>query len=157
MHDRRVGKILLRPGPLRLGGAGVAFTMTLGAVGVRAAPGVMIVPLERAFGWSAGTISGAVSLNILLMGLTGPFITGLMETSASSAPILLPWRCCCGRGIVHVDDRAVAVVRHLGIADGGRRERRRRWHGLGGREPLVRHASRAGDGAADLGATRRGN
>ena len=52
----------------------VAFTVTLGAVGVRAGPGVIIVPLERAFGWSAGKISGAVSLNILLLGLTGPFI-----------------------------------------------------------------------------------
>ena len=52
----------------------VAFTVTLGAVGVRAGPGVIIVPLERAFGWSAGKISGAVSLNILLLGLTGRFI-----------------------------------------------------------------------------------
>ena len=58
----------------------VAFTITLGAVGVRAAPGVIIVPLEQAFGWSVGTISAAISLNILLLGMTGPFITGLMET-----------------------------------------------------------------------------
>ena len=49
----------------------VIFTMTLAVVGVRAAPGVMIVPLQHAFGWSVGTISGAVSLNILLMGVTG--------------------------------------------------------------------------------------
>ncbi len=66
----------------------VAFTVTLGAVGVRAAPGVIIVPLERAFGWSAGTISGAVSLNILLLGLTGPFITGLMETFGLKRTVL---------------------------------------------------------------------
>ena len=66
----------------------VAFTVTLGAVGVRAAPGVIIVPLERAFGWSAGTISGAVSLNILLLGLTGPFITGLMEDHEKMAWML---------------------------------------------------------------------
>jgi len=67
----------------------VAFTVTLGAVGVRAAPGVIIVPLERAFGWSVGTISAAISLNILLLGLTGPFTTGLMETLGLRRTILL--------------------------------------------------------------------
>ena len=57
----------------------VMFLATLCGMGVRSAPGVIIVPLERAFGWSVGTISGAVSLNILLMGLLGPFIAALME------------------------------------------------------------------------------
>ncbi len=67
----------------------VAFTITLGAVGVRAAPGVIIVPLEQAFGWSVGTISAAISLNILLLGMTGPFITGLMETLGLRRTIML--------------------------------------------------------------------
>ena len=67
----------------------VAFTITLGAVGVRAAPGVIIVPLQQAFGWSVGTISGAISLNILLLGMTGPFITGLMETLGLRRTVLL--------------------------------------------------------------------
>jgi MFS family permease len=67
----------------------VAFTITLGAVGVRAAPGVLIVPLEQAFGWSIGTISAAISLNILLLGATQPFITGLMETLGLRRTILL--------------------------------------------------------------------
>ena len=58
----------------------VTFSMTLAVVGVRAAPGVMIVPLQHAFGWSVSTISGAVSVNILLMGLTGPFLTGDRKT-----------------------------------------------------------------------------
>jgi predicted MFS family arabinose efflux permease len=66
----------------------VAFTVTLGAVGVRAAPGVIIVPLQQSFGWSVGTISAAISLNILLLGLTGPFITGLMETFGLRRTIL---------------------------------------------------------------------
>jgi MFS family permease len=68
---------------------GVAFTVTLGAVGVRAAPGVIIVPLQQAFGWSVGTISAAISLNILLLGLTGPFITGLMDTLGLKRTVLL--------------------------------------------------------------------
>ena len=37
----------------------VMFFAMLAGVGVRAAPGVMILPLERAFGWSVGTISAA--------------------------------------------------------------------------------------------------
>lgn len=59
---------------------GVTFLASLTAVGVRSAPGVMIVPLQRQFGWDVATISGAISVNILLLGLLGPFITALMET-----------------------------------------------------------------------------
>jgi MFS family permease len=58
---------------------GVVFFAMLAGVGVRAAPGVMIVPLQQAFGWDVSTISGAVSLNIILMGATGPFLTGLIQ------------------------------------------------------------------------------
>ena len=50
-----------------------------GRVGVRAAPGVMILPLQRTFGWDVGTISGAVSVNIILLGVLGPFLTGLVD------------------------------------------------------------------------------
>jgi MFS family permease len=57
----------------------VVFTSMLAGVGVRAAPGVMIVPLQQAFGWDVSTISGAVSLNIILLGATGPILTGLMQ------------------------------------------------------------------------------
>jgi MFS family permease len=57
----------------------VVFTSMLAGVGVRAAPGVMMVPLQQAFGWDVSTISGAVSLNIILLGATGPFLTGLMQ------------------------------------------------------------------------------
>lgn len=58
---------------------GVVFCSMLAGVAVRASPGVMIVPLQRAFGWDVSVISGAVSLNIILMGVMGPFITGLMQ------------------------------------------------------------------------------
>ncbi|HXT79241.1 MAG TPA: MFS transporter [Acetobacteraceae bacterium] len=57
----------------------VVFVSMLAGVGVRAAPGVMIVPLQQAFGWDVSTISGAVSLNIILLGATGPFLTGLTQ------------------------------------------------------------------------------
>ena len=46
---------------------GVVFSATLACIGVRAAPGVMILPLQRAFGWDVATISAAVSVNIILL------------------------------------------------------------------------------------------
>ena len=58
---------------------GVVFVGMLAGVGVRASPGVMIVPLERAFGWDKATIAGAISVNIILLGVLGPFLTGLMQ------------------------------------------------------------------------------
>jgi predicted MFS family arabinose efflux permease len=59
---------------------GVMFLGMLSAVAVRAAPGVLIVPLQHAFGWDVATISAAISINIILMGATGPFMTGLMQS-----------------------------------------------------------------------------
>src|SRR4051812_35218888 len=57
----------------------VGFCAMLAGVGVRAGPGVMITPLEKAFGWDVSTISAAVSVNIILLGVTGPFLTGLIQ------------------------------------------------------------------------------
>jgi MFS family permease len=66
----------------------VMFVTMLAGVGVRAAPGVMIVPLQRAFGWDVATISGAVSINIILLGATGPFLTGLIDVIGIKRTIL---------------------------------------------------------------------
>ncbi len=66
----------------------VMFVSMLAGVGVRAAPGVMIVPLQRAFGWDVATISGAVSLNIILLGATGPFLTGLIDVIGLKRTVL---------------------------------------------------------------------
>lgn len=59
--------------------AGVTFVAILGAAGFRATPGVLITPLEEEFGWSRGTISSAVSVNLILYGLTAPFAAALMD------------------------------------------------------------------------------
>ncbi|WP_037274868.1 MFS transporter [Kibdelosporangium aridum] len=59
--------------------AGVSFTALLGAAGFRAAPGVLIDPLHQEFGWSRGTISLAVSVNLVLYGVISPFAAALME------------------------------------------------------------------------------
>ena len=59
--------------------AAVTFVTLLAAAGVRATPSVLIVPLERDFGWSRETISLAVALNIFLYGMIGPFAAAIME------------------------------------------------------------------------------
>jgi sugar phosphate permease len=57
----------------------IAFIALVGAAGFRATPSVMLGPLHDEFGWSLGTISAAVSVNLLLYGLTAPFAAALME------------------------------------------------------------------------------
>jgi MFS family permease len=46
--------------------------------GVTAVPAVLIHPLEVAFGWDRATIALAVSINVFLYGLAGPFAGRLM-------------------------------------------------------------------------------
>jgi MFS family permease len=57
----------------------VTFATLLVAGATRATPGVLIVPLEQHFGWSRATISLAISLNLVLFGLMGPFSAALVE------------------------------------------------------------------------------
>jgi MFS family permease len=59
--------------------AAVAFLALLAAAGFRAAPGALIVPLHDEFGWSTSIMSLAVSVNLLLYGLTAPFAAALMD------------------------------------------------------------------------------
>jgi sugar phosphate permease len=57
----------------------VTFVTLITTAGFRATPGVLIVPLQDEFGWSRGTISLAVSIGLLLFGLTAPFSAALMD------------------------------------------------------------------------------
>ena len=58
---------------------GTTFVVLLVSAGIRATPGVLIVPLEHEFGWSRATISAAISVNLLLYGLMGPFCAAIAE------------------------------------------------------------------------------
>ena len=58
--------------------AAVTFLVLLATAGIRATPGILIVPLEQEFGWSRATISAAISVNIALFGLVGPFAASWM-------------------------------------------------------------------------------
>src|SRR5579859_1762160 len=59
--------------------AAVTFVALMGAAGFRATPSVLIVPLQNEFGWNRAVISVAVSINLILFGLTGPFAAALMD------------------------------------------------------------------------------
>jgi len=59
--------------------AAITWLTLVASAGYRSAPSVLIVPLEDAFGWSRDQISLAISINILLYGLTAPFAAALME------------------------------------------------------------------------------
>src|SRR6266850_1449410 len=50
----------------------VTFVALLAAASVRAAPGVIIIPLESEFGWDRASISLAVSISLITFGLGGP-------------------------------------------------------------------------------------
>jgi sugar phosphate permease len=57
----------------------VTFVVLLITAGIRATPGLLMVPLEAEFGWSRTAISAAVAINIALFGLIGPFAASAMD------------------------------------------------------------------------------
>ncbi|MCX6438982.1 MAG: MFS transporter [Actinobacteria bacterium] len=57
----------------------VAFFTLVATAGFRSAPAVIMIPLQDAFGWNRDQISLAISINVLLYGLTAPFAAALME------------------------------------------------------------------------------
>lgn len=59
--------------------AAITFVTLLTVAGIRSTPGVLIVPLEHEFGWSRATISIAISVNLLLYGLMGPFAAAFFD------------------------------------------------------------------------------
>src|SRR5216683_6842425 len=58
--------------------AGVTFFALLASAGIRATNALLVLPLEHDFGWDRATVSLAVSINLLLYGLCGPFAGALM-------------------------------------------------------------------------------
>jgi MFS family permease len=58
---------------------GVVFLVLLVASGVRGAPGVLIVPLEKEFGWTRAGISLPISIGLLVYGIVGPFSAAFID------------------------------------------------------------------------------
>ncbi|MFI5267690.1 MAG: MFS transporter [Chloroflexota bacterium] len=68
---------------------GVTFLTLLATSGIRATPSVLILPLEQEFGWTRLTVSTAVSINLLLYGLCGPFAASFMNRFGVRRVILI--------------------------------------------------------------------
>jgi MFS family permease len=58
---------------------GVTFFTLLAGAAAMGTPGVLIVPLEKEFGWDNAQISSALALRIMLFGLFGPFAAAFMN------------------------------------------------------------------------------
>src|ERR1700755_1808579 len=54
------------------------FTMLVTAAAM-GAPGVLILPLEKEFGWTTSQISAALAVRLILFGLLGPFAAAFMN------------------------------------------------------------------------------
>jgi sugar phosphate permease len=59
--------------------AAVTFVALVAAAAFRSSTGVLLEPIEHEFGWSRADTAGAVSLNLVVYGLTAPFAAALME------------------------------------------------------------------------------
>src|SRR5947207_1010830 len=57
----------------------VTFVVMVSSAGIRSMVGVLILPLGGEFGWSRAAISAAVSINLVLYGMCGPFAAAVME------------------------------------------------------------------------------
>jgi MFS family permease len=57
----------------------VIFLALLASAGLRATPGVLMLPLQTAFGWNVGVISSSAAVGIFLYGLAGPFAAAVMQ------------------------------------------------------------------------------
>jgi len=57
----------------------VTFLTMLVTAGAMGAPGVLIVPLEKEFGWDTAQISSALAIRLVLFGMLGPFAAAFMN------------------------------------------------------------------------------
>jgi sugar phosphate permease len=55
------------------------FLVMLSTSAAMGMPGVLLLPLEHEYGWTAAAISGALALRLMLFGLVGPFAAALMQ------------------------------------------------------------------------------
>lgn len=59
--------------------AAVTLSALVAAAAFRSSTGALMEPIEMEFGWTRTVTSGAVSLNLVLYGLTAPFAAAVME------------------------------------------------------------------------------
>ncbi|HEY0167870.1 MAG TPA: MFS transporter [Jatrophihabitans sp.] len=59
--------------------AGITFFALIATAAFRSSTGALIEPIELQFGWSRSTTSLAITVNLVVYGLTAPFAAALME------------------------------------------------------------------------------
>jgi len=69
--------------------AAVTFLTMLSTAAAMGMPGVLLLPLEHEYGWTAAAISGALALRLMLFGLVGPFAAALMQRYGVRATVAL--------------------------------------------------------------------
>src|SRR5258707_9682655 len=67
---------------------GVVFLALLAAAGMRSAPGVLLQPLEQAFGWSRSVTSFSAGLGIFLYRMGGPVAAALIQNVGVSRTLI---------------------------------------------------------------------
>src|ERR1700710_175991 len=72
----RLARSNVHYGWVGVGPPSLPMLVTAAAMG---APGVLIVPLEKEFGWTTSEISAALALRLVLFGLLGPFAAAFMN------------------------------------------------------------------------------
>src|ERR1700712_5236385 len=59
--------------------AGITFLALIAAAAFRSSTGALIEPIEGEFHWSRSTTSLAITVNLVVYGLTAPFAAALMQ------------------------------------------------------------------------------
>jgi sugar phosphate permease len=77
---------------------GITLFLVVTTAGVRSAPGVLILPLEREFGWSRSQISLAISVTLICYGLASP-ISGRIADRYGLRAMTLSFLFVSGAGI----------------------------------------------------------
>jgi sugar phosphate permease len=99
--------------------AAVTFVALLVGAGVRSAPGVLMVPLEHEFGWTRAAISFAVSVNLVLYGLIGPFAAAVMNRVGVRRTMLAGLACLAlGMGLTPLVTHSWQLVALWGVVVG---------------------------------------
>jgi MFS family permease len=86
---------------------GVVFVALLVSAGVRAAPTVLINPIEDELGWTRAAVSFAVSIGLLLYGVAGPVAGWLMDRFGPTRVTLV------GLAVIGLSTLAAAAVTEL--------------------------------------------
>lgn len=72
------------------------FLTSLVAAGAVGAPGVLLLPLQKEFGWTASEISSALAIRLVLFGLMGPFAAALINRFGVRRMALTSLSVVCG-------------------------------------------------------------